>query len=140
MYYYDRRTLEIKPIPTNQYDIFRNFVFSEPESWKRIFQHIYTHDTVQGIKMYDKLKESILLLESQNPINRSKGEKLFTEFMEQYYRLHRLQTSLTSPSFGACEYCLKDLDQFPRVKKHKKFFKNADPKMWDIFGMHSESM
>lgn len=138
MYYYEG--LEEKPIATNGYNYFKEFATDHSESWKRILQHIYTHDPNEGIKMYEKIKRAVFLLESKGGTNSIEGNKLFAEFMLQYYRAKRLQTSLTAPNFGVCEYCLNVLDQFPKVKKHKKFFKKADPKMWNLFEQHERSI
>jgi hypothetical protein len=138
MYYYEKDTYQIKPIPVDNYQIFKEFATSQPDSWKRILQHVYTHDTVNGKKMYDMIKQAIQYEDSMGE-DAFNALKAHHRFMSEFYRLKRLQTTVTAPNFGACEYCIKYLGQFPKVKKFKKFLKNSNIMMWDLFSRSSES-
>ena len=124
-----------EPIPINSYVSFRTVIIAHSHVWKRMLQHIYTHDKTEGPRMYGEIKDAVFLLEKdhKDPM----GNQLFKKFMKEYFVLERMQSSSMHPNFGACENCFNELVsfgiRFHKIRKHKKFFKKSDPKMWDLF-------
>ena len=117
-----------EPIPYNEYKVFKAVVTTHPKVWKRMLQHIYTYDEDEGARMCSNIKKAIPLLEKNE--RDPEGRKLFENFLKDYYRLERIQTSMIFPKFGICDEC-KDID-LVYVKERRKLLEQ-DANFWNIF-------
>lgn len=127
IYRYNREG-QPEPIPYNEYKVFKAVVTTHPKVWKRMLQHIYTHDETEGVSMYQNIKKAVSLLEKDE--NDQEGKKLFEDFLKDYYRHERIQTSMIFPKFGICDEC-KHID-LVYVKEHTKLLEQ-NPNFWNIF-------
>jgi len=111
---------------------------SDARMSKRILQHLYTcsdtkflYDLVKNMteKIYEQEKQGV----NSDKINYG---NFAGEFHEKFHPIWDELKNYPNADFGACEKCIKDI-KLKHVKKHKKFLKNSDPKMWSLFEPHS---
>jgi len=96
-----------------------------PNIGRRILQHLYTCDKTRFV--YDLVKDA------------SNGKKVtIDEFQNKFFPIWQELQISTFVTFGACKECVEHI-KLKEVQKHKKFLRKSDPKMWDVFGMNSES-
>lgn len=108
---------------------------------KRILQHLYTCPNTRFL--YDMVKE---MTEKLNELE-TKGvgydekyhhlDNVVRKFREGFYPIWTELKNSPNPDFGACEKCIEGI-KLKHVQKYKKFLKNSDPKMWNLFATRSE--
>ncbi len=138
--YFDEIQKKWTEIPVDRFELFKTITTTYESSWKRLLQHIYTHDKIEGPQMYETIKTAIQL-EKKEP---QKAELLLKEFLEKYYKHRRGQMHIPYPDFGACDVCLDKLRFFrffhyTDIRTHKKTLKEKDPSFWDLYSQNSES-
>lgn len=138
MYYYCSGDADPRPIENNAYYNFKSFVRDHPEPFRHLLQHIYT-SAEDGKTLFEKIKKSVYLFEVQGGSDDTERDKLYKEFINEYYKLKEFNTKVSHPNFGACEECIKHT-KLVDVQKHKKFFEEKDSKFWDLYSQNFESV